>query len=48
MTSELPETVAEGPGALFDRFADQGLQVMVRDEGVLRPATPSEHGWTGA
>jgi hypothetical protein len=42
----LPESVAEGAGALFERFSQQGLEIMVRDEGVLRPATPAEHGWT--
>jgi hypothetical protein len=42
----LPETVTEGAGALFDRFDRQGLEVMVRDQGELRPATPAEHGWT--
>ena len=33
------------PGA-EDRFAQQGLEVVIRDEGELRPATPAEHGWT--
>jgi hypothetical protein len=42
----LPETVADGPAALLDRFNQQGLEIMTRDEGVLRPATPEEHGWT--
>jgi hypothetical protein len=42
----LPETVTEGAGARFDRFDRQGLEVMVRDQGELRPATPAEHGWT--
>lgn len=42
----LPDTVAEGAAALFDRFTQQGLQVMIRDQGVLRPATPAEHGWS--
>jgi hypothetical protein len=43
----LPEHVADGPAALFDRFSRQGLRVMIRDRGELRPATPAEHGWTG-
>jgi hypothetical protein len=43
----LPDHLADGPAALFDRFSQQGLQVMIRDEGELRPATPAEHGWTG-
>jgi hypothetical protein len=42
----LPDTIASGAAALFDRFTQQGLQVMIRDQGVLRPATPPEHGWT--
>lgn len=42
----LPESLAEGAGALIERFAGQGLQVMVRDDrGERRPATPAEHGW---
>jgi hypothetical protein len=43
----LPESVAEGAAALFERFSAQGLEVMVRDGGVSRPATAAEHGWTG-
>jgi hypothetical protein len=42
----LPDTVTEGAAALFDRFSDQGLHIMIRDRGVLRPATPAEHGWS--
>jgi hypothetical protein len=44
---QLPDHLADGPETLFDRFSQQGLQVMIRDEGELRPATPAEHGWTG-
>jgi hypothetical protein len=43
----LPDHLADGSAALFDRFSQQGLQVVIRDEGELRPATPAEHGWTG-
>jgi hypothetical protein len=42
----LPETLAEGAAVLFDRFSEQGLKIMIRDEGVLRPATAAEHGWS--
>jgi hypothetical protein len=42
----LPDTVTEGAAALFDRFDRQGLEILVRDQGELRPATPAEHGWT--
>jgi hypothetical protein len=42
----LPDNVADGAAALFERFTEQGLQVMIRDQGELRPATPAEHGWT--
>jgi hypothetical protein len=41
----LPDTVTDGAAALFDRFMQQGLQVMIRDQGLLRPATAAEHGW---
>jgi hypothetical protein len=41
----LPDTLAEGAAALFNRFSRQGLQIMIRDQGELRPATPAEHGW---
>ena len=42
----LPDSLAEGAAALFERFTQQGLQVMIRDQGELRPATAAEHGWT--
>jgi hypothetical protein len=43
----LPDSVADGAAALFERFGEQGLRVMIRDEdGVLRPATPAELGWS--
>jgi hypothetical protein len=42
----LPDTVAGGAAALFDRFTERGLQIMIRDQGELRPATPAEHGWS--
>jgi hypothetical protein len=42
----LPDNLADGAAALFDRFTEQGLQVVIRDQGVLRPATPADHGWS--
>jgi hypothetical protein len=42
----LPDSLADGAAALFDRFTEQGLQVVIRDEGGSRPATPTEHGWS--
>jgi hypothetical protein len=45
----LPDSLAEGAEALFERFSRTGLEVMIRDDhGVLRPATPAEHGWASA
>jgi hypothetical protein len=41
----LPDNLADGAATLFERFSQQGLQVMIRDQGVLRPATAAEHGW---
>lgn len=43
----LPDTVADGAAGLRDRFADQGLPVMVDDAGTLRLATDVELGLTG-
>jgi hypothetical protein len=42
----LPDNLADGAANLFERFSQQGLQVMIRDQGVLRPATAAEHGWS--
>jgi hypothetical protein len=42
----LPDNLVDGPAALFERFSQQGLHVMIRDGGELRPATAAEHGWT--
>jgi hypothetical protein len=42
----LPDTVTDGAAALRDRFADQGLQVMVDEASTLRPATTAELGST--
>jgi hypothetical protein len=40
----LPDTITDGGPALFDRFSEQGLQVMINDGGTLRPATTAELG----
>lgn len=40
----LPDTITDGATALFDRFSQQGLQVMVNDSGTLRAATTAELG----
>jgi hypothetical protein len=42
----LPDSLVDGGAALFERFTGKGLQVMIRDNGGLRPATPAEHGWS--
>jgi hypothetical protein len=43
---QLPETVGDGVAALQERYARQGLIVVVDDDGTLRPATPAELGFT--
>ena len=40
----LPETVTEGAQALHDRFADQGLRVVIDDGETRRPVTTEELG----
>jgi hypothetical protein len=40
----LPDTITDGGPALFDRFSEQGLKVMINDGGALRPATTAELG----
>jgi hypothetical protein len=40
----LPDTVGEGAAALLGHFADQGLEVMINDNGTLRSATSAELG----
>ena len=41
---DLPDTVSAGAAALLDRFAEQGQFVMMRENGTVRPATPTEFG----
>jgi hypothetical protein len=40
----LPETAGEDVAALHGRFGDQGLTIVIDDDGVRRPATPGEIG----
>jgi len=44
----LPDSLAEGADALLERFTGQGLQVMIDDDGGLRPATRTELGFAPA
>jgi hypothetical protein len=44
----LPDKLADGAAALFEQFSQQGLQVAMRDQGVPRPATSVERGWSKA
>jgi hypothetical protein len=41
----LPDSLDEGAGTLLERFTGQGLQVMINDDGELRPATTAELGF---
>jgi hypothetical protein len=41
---QLPDTIALGGRALFERFTDQGLDIVIDDHGVQRPATRTEIG----
>lgn len=40
----LPDTLAGSVADLFDRFAESGLEIVVNDDGVMRPATNSDLG----
>jgi hypothetical protein len=42
----LPDTVNDGGPALFDRFAEPGLVIITKDNGVVRPATSQQIGIT--
>ena len=42
----LPDTAGEGVDAMFQRFSDDGLTVVINDDGTMRPATPDELGLT--
>ena len=37
-----------GRAELFDRFARQGLEVVIQEDGVMRPATGTDLGITTA
>jgi hypothetical protein len=39
----LPDTAAQGATALFERFASNGLEIVI-DDGVRRPATAADLG----
>ena len=41
---ELPVTVAESNEALFARFTERGLNVVIDDGGTMRPATHEDLG----
>jgi hypothetical protein len=41
---QLPDTAGEGVDALFERFGDDGLTVVINDDGTMRPATREELG----
>jgi hypothetical protein len=43
----LPDTLDGSVADLFDRFADKGLEIVVDDDGVLRPATDADLGIEG-
>lgn len=44
----LPDTLCGSTAELFDRFARQGLEVVIQEDGVMRPATGTDLGITTA
>jgi hypothetical protein len=40
----LPETIAHGTEALYERFEQHGLVIVTTEDGVQRPATRAELG----
>lgn len=44
----LPDTLSLGADALFERFADQGLAIVVDEDGDTRPAPRAEVGLSPA
>jgi hypothetical protein len=40
----LPDTLSDSTSELLERFATQGLQIVIEDHGVLRPATDDDLG----
>jgi len=44
----LPETLTDSVAGLFDRFAEKGLEIVVEDNGVMRPASDADLGTDGA
>lgn len=40
----LPDSLSGSTAELFDRFADKGLEIVIEDDGVMRPATDADLG----
>jgi hypothetical protein len=40
----LPDTLDASTAELFDRFANSGLEIVIDDDGVMRPATNADLG----
>ncbi len=40
----LPDTLDASTTELFDRFADKGLEIVIDDDGIMRPATTADLG----
>jgi len=40
----LPDTLIDSVADLFDRFANNGLQIVIDDDGIIRPATNADLG----
>lgn len=40
----LPDSLAGSAADLFDQFADKGLEIVVNDDGIVRPATTGDLG----
>lgn len=43
---QLPDTATESVAAMYHRFADQGLNFVTQEDGVVRPVTLDEMGAT--
>ena len=40
----LPDTLDASATALFDRFAENGLEIVIDDDGIMRPASNADLG----
>lgn len=40
----LPDSLSGSTAELFERFADRGLEIVIEDNGVMRPATEADLG----